>query len=666
MSPVQVTCPGCGAPIELKIGSALVVVCPFCQSLVARGDRAVEDLGKVAAIADSQSPLQMGLTGRYRGKPFELVGRVQYAHAAGGNWIEWYASFPDERWGWLAEAQGRLYMLKRRKLAKDARLKPLEQFELGEHFTIPAQGQFTVHEIGQATITGAEGEIPDLISPHDTHPYIDLTGPAGKFATIDYSDDRPVVYVGREVTLDELGVPLAAAADIEPREVAAVHVACPQCGGSLDLHAPDQTLRVVCPFCDAVLDVDQGNVKYLKAMLAERCEPLIPLGIIGKLYGVEYTVIGFLRRSVMIEGKDYFWQEYLLYAGKLGFRWLVQSDNHWSHVTSVPAGSVRRTARSNAELNGHRFRLFQEADATVVYVSGEFYWKVEVGETVDASDFIRPPEILSREVSSVATPEGKAALELNWSLGTYVEPDVIADAFRVKKMPKPFGVAPNQPFKYGGVYPVWLWSSLAVLIVALVLALLKPSHVVFDRQVVLDPLTSGLSQTVFLEPLEITAHENIRVTVSAPGLRNSWLHVDGDLFHDESGVMQSFAASPEYYSGIEGGESWTEGNRTERAYLSAMPAGKYTLRLEAHRQHPQNGIAFHVTVAQNVFRWSYLLVALGLLAIVPACVAFFRFRFEAQRWENSSIPDSRPVLATVVESKTVDSSKVDSAADEGD
>lgn len=133
-------------------------------------------------------------------------------------------------------------------------------------------------------------------------------------------------------------------------------------------------------------------------------------------------------------------------------------------------------------------------------------------------------------------------------------------------------------------------------------------------------------------------------------MRNSWLHVDGDLFHEESGVLQSFAASPEYYYGYEDGESWSEGSRTEKAYLSAMPAGKYTLRLEAQRDNPQSGFEFHVTVAQNVFRWSHLLIVLGLLAIVPACVAFLQARFETQRWENSSIPDGRPMMTTVYSS----------------
>ena len=40
-------------------------------------------------------------------------------------------------------------------------------------------------------------------------------------------------------------------------------------------------------------------------------------------------------RSVEFEGVRYYWQEYLLYNPAVGFRWLVESDGHWSYVSAV-------------------------------------------------------------------------------------------------------------------------------------------------------------------------------------------------------------------------------------------------------------------------------------------------------------------------------------------
>src|SRR6266542_3211020 len=88
-------CPSCGGPITFAIGSSAV---------------GVEDLGKVAALIDTGSPLRRDLPGNYRGVGFRLMGRTQMRHEAGGMWEEWYAAFDDGRWGWLAEAAGKYYI----------------------------------------------------------------------------------------------------------------------------------------------------------------------------------------------------------------------------------------------------------------------------------------------------------------------------------------------------------------------------------------------------------------------------------------------------------------------------------------------------------------------------------------------------------------------------
>ena len=63
MSPVETQCPSCGAPIRFAIGSSVVTVCANCHSVVARGDQRLEDLGKVATLVDTGSPLVVGRKG---------------------------------------------------------------------------------------------------------------------------------------------------------------------------------------------------------------------------------------------------------------------------------------------------------------------------------------------------------------------------------------------------------------------------------------------------------------------------------------------------------------------------------------------------------------------------------------------------------------------------
>src|SRR5436189_1943857 len=159
MSVLAANCPSCAGPIEFKSGSTLVLVCPFCRSAVARTDRGLQDLGKVAEIAESESPLKLGLKGTYKDTRFELTGRAQMRHELGGYWDEWYATFSNGWVGWLAEAQGKFYLTFSQKTQN-----PLPSFEqLGLGQTVPQIGSkvpLMVTEKGTATAIAAAGEIP--------------------------------------------------------------------------------------------------------------------------------------------------------------------------------------------------------------------------------------------------------------------------------------------------------------------------------------------------------------------------------------------------------------------------------------------------------------------------------------------------------------------------
>ncbi len=203
---LRANCPACGAEVLFKTGSSVVVVCDFCRSVVARTDRGIEDLGKVADVAESGSPLEVGLRGVYFGVAFELTGRAQLQHAAGGFWDEWYAAFADGRWGWLAEAQGRFYLTFQIQVPSPNALPSFDSLQFGQQvWAIPSQSPPVVAEKGTARALAAAGEIPYLLTPGETYPYADLSGAGGVFGTLDYGELPPQVFMGRETTLGRTG-----------------------------------------------------------------------------------------------------------------------------------------------------------------------------------------------------------------------------------------------------------------------------------------------------------------------------------------------------------------------------------------------------------------------------------------------------------------------------
>ena len=633
MSVLQANCPSCGAPIEFQKGSTIVLVCPFCRSAVARTDRGLDDLGKVADIADTQSPLKIGLKGKFKDNQFELTGRAQLQHELGGFWDEWYATFSNGWVGWLAEAQGKFYLTFYQPVQKGFTLPAFDQLQIGQTVAeIPSQN-LIVTEKGTATSVAAEGEIPYRLTPYEKSDYADLSGAKNAFGTIDYSMSPPWVFVGQQLTLAEIGLADAKPVTRQAQTVSTAGISCPNCGGALTLNAPDQAERVTCPYCNSLLDVNQGKLSWLKALAPKPDAPAfaLPIGAEGAFKDdVKFKIIGAVVRSVTVENIQYFWHEYLLYNPKIGFRWLVHSDNHWNFVEPVNVADVTVAGFANkatATYNGRTYKIFQDAPARVEFVQGEFYWRVEQGETVRAVDFVNAPLMLSQEVTN---------REINWSAGVYLTNAEVEKAFNVSGLPKAWSVAPNQPFT-GSFY--YTWGLLPLFLLFVTATFMIPftgfGSAPLNQQIVLPPMiNSTTAQAVFTQPFEIKANRNVKISASAP-VNNSWADLDIDLINEQNSEVESVNVPIEYYNGVEDGESWSEGSPDQDATLSALPAGKYTLKIEGTWQNWQQPQPATVKVEQNVTRGVNFCFAFFVLLIVPALGLFRKFAFESSRWKES-------------------------------
>jgi hypothetical protein len=520
---------------------------------------------------------------------------------------------------------------------------PFEQLQLGQSVPgLPWPTPLIVAETGRATALGAKGEIPYLLTPGETYYYADLSGVNGAFGTLDYNQSPPLVFLGQQVTLADLGITTTRAPEREERRVGAAQLSCPNCAGPLELRAPDKTERVTCPNCNSLLDVNQGQLQFLKALEKPWFQPLIPIGAVGEVPEGKMTVIGAMARSVTIEGTQYFWSEYLLYHPQIGFRWLVHSDDHWNYVRAVPPGEISESAKS-ASFQGKSYKIFQDAQARVEVVLGEFYWKVEAGEQVRGVDYVKPPYMLSIEVSTVyvANPDDATRTqhltgEINWSHGTYMEVPQIEKAFSVSGLPRPSGVAPNQPYKHWWIYKYWLAFIVLTLLLGFVTLVFSGStREVFSQTVTLPPLANvDGTQVFFSEPFQLEGRRNIRI-VADSAVQNTWVYLEGDLINEETGVVQSFPIDISYYQGVEDGESWTEGGQEDSAYTSSMPAGRYVLRLEGQWERWQQPAVVTVKIEQNVTHGFNLLIALIVLSIGPIMMVIYHISFERKRWSES-------------------------------
>jgi hypothetical protein len=251
--------------------------------------------------------------------------------------------------------------------------------------------------------------------------------------------------------------------------------------------------------------------------------------------------------------------------------------------------------------------------------------------------------MLSKEVSTVyvanpddATRTQRVTGEINWSHGTYMEVPQIEKAFSVSGLPRPSGVAPNQPYKHWWIYKYWLAFIVLTLLLGFVTLVFSGStREVFSQTVTLPPLANvDGTQVFFSEPFQLEGRRNIRI-VADSAVQNTWVYLEGDLINEETGVVQSFPIDISYYQGVEDGESWTEGGQEDSAYTSSMPAGRYVLRLEGQWERWQQPAVVTVKIEQNVTHGFNLLIALIVLSIGPIMMVINHISFERKRWSES-------------------------------
>jgi len=407
---------------------------------------------------------------------------------------------------------------------------------------------------------------------------------------------------------------------------------CPKCGAAIQLRSGELAQTVACSSCAAILDAKDPNLRVLQEYSGRmRWTPLIPFGTRGKLKGDPYEVLGFQVRGIRVDDTDYLWREYLLWNPYKGFRYLTEYDGHWNDVvvlkkTPTESGGSRPTL----EYLGETFKHFQTAEATTKFVLGEFPWEVRLGDKATTRDFVSPPHIISEETTKDET---------TWSLGTYVSPQYIWEAFQLPGKPAPpRGVYANQPDPSAGSAAA-LWRIFGIFALVL-LGMLIVRQATARRELVFRQgytVTShNADSTAFVTPVFAVKGRtsNVRLTIDTD-LRNNWAYFNLALINDQTGTAYDFGREVSYYFGYDDGY-WSEGSSSDRATIPTVPAGQYYLRVQPELGNDnREPLGFTLTVQRDVPSLTFFVIVFGLLALPPIFAAFRYHAFEQMRWRES-------------------------------
>ena len=200
MSSPTANCPNCGAPIRFLWSGAVQTTCEFCRSILVRTDIDIKKVGEVADLPPDASPIQIGAEGVFDNKSFVVVGRIIYEYEQ-GSWNEWHIVWNDGASGWLADAQLEydVSLLTRPR----SPLPPSNQISRGQKLQWNDK-TWEVTSLTKARYRGVEGELPFQYWDKAEMLFADLRTSTSEFGTIDYSENPPLLFLGRAVAFDDL------------------------------------------------------------------------------------------------------------------------------------------------------------------------------------------------------------------------------------------------------------------------------------------------------------------------------------------------------------------------------------------------------------------------------------------------------------------------------
>lgn len=178
----QFQCPSCGAPVVFKSPLSISSVCEYCQVMLVRHDRDIRLAGRMAALLEDTSPLQIGTRGSYEGSSFELIGRRKMQWS-GGFWNEWRVWLQGGREGWIGEAQGFF------SIAFDLKPQPemgkVDRYFAGQSFQLNG-ARYVVEDVKDASCVAIEGEFTSDQVLGVSVRSIDCTGDALAYLSVEF------------------------------------------------------------------------------------------------------------------------------------------------------------------------------------------------------------------------------------------------------------------------------------------------------------------------------------------------------------------------------------------------------------------------------------------------------------------------------------------------
>lgn len=617
-------CPSCGKPVYFQ-GNNNLAVCG-CQKVWYRSSDELTE-ARIGPVIGASDVIQPGTSGNWKDVAFTVTGRLRVLFEDMA-YNYWTLECNDGITRHLAEGYG-MYAVCEALPFKEATIARKFRAD-SKQLTLPDDRDFSVTARNDSHFIEIEGNVfvPDLPYRFDS---IEATSGAERVELVAYSEVVAVVFACHDVVPEMLFLTNTRETELQGR-----HFICSNCHAQNTVRTYPYSQSWVCSQCETRHSYSGRQYATHGTQHTHDQEFCFAIGELIILEDVYYQVVGLASKCDNESGSDY-WDEYTLYDKLHGFAFLTESDGHWTYLKETRHTPRPGDARLHRiRFDNHEFRRYSKYHYRILYASGEFPGNVfATHEKTESMDYIAPPEILSVERDHQK--------RITWFRGKYVPRAVIA-AQSNTALPPTVGIAPAQPsWVRVNTETIAKSGGIALLLAMLVQILTGSTHtnrLIFDSEYV---FSDSLNTQFFISSkfdLEKRSG-SLELDFNAP-LNNTWLELNATLVNAVNGNEYSAEEGIEFYSGTDGGESWTEGDREQTIHFTRIPAGTYFLQMTASRDPNIYSRAelFKGKLVYDAGTYRNVWIIVLLILLGPLALGIARYYIETTRWANSEFAKS--------------------------
>ncbi|MQY44086.1 DUF4178 domain-containing protein [Epibacterium sp. SM1969] len=419
---------------------------------------------------------------------------------------------------------------------------------------------------------------------------------------------------------------------------------CTACGAGLDVLGGGRVTTHICPYCGTELDATDDYRALKRFNDKPRPKTPFPIGTIGEIKGVQYTVIGLLEHVEYWNGRSWAWLDHQLYSPTHGYAWITLEEGHCTFsrrfrrpITWMSPDWVERAeTRPVVYAGGGRYNYYETTESEINYAEGEFSWQPRKHDKTLTVSAMSDTQMLSFS---------QTGSEREVTLTTYLSADDIAQGFGPGLKLKPGRVHPLQPFKQGP-NSKFLQSASAIYAVICVLVLFVLSTQT-GREVYADYAISR-AELPYQAPLQnLKAGELVELTLSGNGV-NTWSGFELEITSPEDEVLFTAGRAVERYSGRDADGNWSEGRNSAQLSFRAPVSGDYVLYLDLDSEEvwrasgaskPRGWTELGLTVRSGIMHVGWLMLAALGFGGVAAWPWLRANRHHKARWRRSDWTD---------------------------